>query len=146
MLDIADAVAARFAAVATPTGETRGIQGATARTPNGIPATPYVVVELPSGDVGIPTGGRRTGEHVFDVYFLLDKASGNIPTDKVRLLRWLPGLIDATFAAMKLGLSTVMKSVVMSYEYGQYQYSGDNYHAWHFVVRVWTEDTVTVTP
>lgn len=147
LLGIADAVAARYAAVSTPTNETVGIQGATARTPNNVPSTPYVVVELPSGDITLPMGGRRTGSHDFDVYFLLDRSSGDIPRDKVRLLRWLPGLLDATYGAMKLGLSpVVMKSAVISYEYGVYDYGGTEFHAWHLVVRVWTEDTVTVTP
>ena len=151
MLAIADAVAARFAAVSTPTDETVAIQGATARTPNNVPSTPYVVVELPSGEVPIPSGGRRvssdSGGHNFDVYFLLDRASGDIPRDKVRLLRWLPGLMDATYGTSKLALApTVRKAMVISYEYGTYDYGGTEYHAWHLVCRVWTEDTVTVTP
>ncbi len=146
MLAIADGVAARFATVATPSGETVTLVGATARTPNNLPGTPFVVVELPAGDELTVTQGRRDSVHDFDVYFLLDKASGDIPRDKVRLLRWLPGLLDATYAAMKLALVTVKKSYVTEYEYGVYNYGGTEYHAWHLVVRVWTEDTVTLTP
>lgn len=144
MLALADAVAARFAAVPTPSGETRGLVGATARTPNNIPGTPYVVVELPSSDEITVAQGRRDVVHEFDVYFLLEKAAANIPTDKVRLLRWLPGLLDATYAAMKLGLATVKKSYVTESEYGTYNYGGNEYHAWHLVVRVWTEDAITL--
>lgn len=145
MLAIADAVAARFGTVATPSGETVALVGATARTPNNLPGTPYVVVELPGSDELI-IEQRRTGSHDFDVYFLLERASGDIPRDKVRLLRWLPGLLDATYGAMKLGLATVRKSWVISYEYGTYNYAGTEYHSWHLVVRVWTEDTITLTP
>lgn len=145
MLAIADAVAARFSTVATPSGETVALVGATARTPNNLPGTPYVVVELPGSDELI-IEQRRTGSHDFDVYFLLERASGDIPRDKVRLLRWLPGLLDATYGAMKLGLATVRKSWVISYEYGTYNYGGTEYHSWHLVVRVWTEDTITLTP
>lgn len=143
MLAIADAVATRFGAVATPSGETVALVGATARTPNNLPGTPYVVVELPSSNE-LTIDQRRLGVHDFDVYFLLERASGDIPRDKVRLMRWLPGLIDATYAAMKLGLSTVRKSYVVQYEYGTYNYGGVEYHAWHLVCRVWTEDTVTL--
>ena len=146
MLAIADGVAARFATVPTPTDETVALVGATARTPNNIPGTPYVVVELPSGDDIAISAGRRDGVHEFEVYFLLDRASGDIPRDKVRLLRWLPGLLDATYGAMKLALATVKKSYVISYEYGTYNYGGNEYHAWRLVVRVWTEDGVTLTP
>lgn len=146
MLAIADAVAARFAAVPTPTGETVTLKGATARTPNNIPGTPYIVVELPAADEVLIESGRRLTVHDFDVYFLLDRAAGDIPTEKVRLLRWLPGLLDATFAAMRLGLSAIRKSYVTEYEYGTYTYGGTDYHSWHLVCRVWTEDTVTLTP
>ena len=146
MLAIADAVATRFGSVSTPSGETVGLVGATARTPNNLPGTPYIVVELPGGEDLATTQGRRDGIHDFDTYFLLERASGDIPRDKVRLLRWLPGLLDATFAALKLGLSTVKKSLVVEYEYGTYNYGGVEYHAWHLVVRVWTEDAVTLTP
>lgn len=146
MLAIADAVAARFATVATPSGETVALKGATARTPNNLPGTPYIVVELPESDEVTVASGRRDVVHDFDVYFLLEKASGDIPRDKVRLLRWLPGLLDATYGAMKLALATVKKSYVTEYEYGSYNYGGTEYHAWHLVARVWTEDTVTLTP
>ena len=146
MLAVADGVAARFATVPTPADETVALVGATARTPNNVPGTPYVVVELPEGTDITVASGRRDAVHDFDVYFLLDRASGDIPRDKVRLLRWLPGLLDAMYGAMKLALTTVKKSYVTSYEYGTYNYGGNEYHSWHLVVRVWTEDTVTLTP
>ena len=146
MLAVADAVATRFGTVATPTDETVALVGATARTPNNLPGTPFVVVELPEGSEITVASSRRDAIHDFDVYFLLDRASGDIPRDKVRLLRWLPGLLDATYGAMKLALATVKKSYVLEYEYGTYNYGGVEYHSWHLVVRVWTEDTVTLTP
>lgn len=146
MLAIADAVAARFATVATPSGETAALKGATARTPNNVPGTPYIVVELPTSDgIGIEQG-RRLATHDFDAYFVLDSAAGDIAIAKVRLLRWLPGLLDATYAAMKLGRSEIRKSYVTEYEYGTYNYGGNEYHAWHLVVRLWTEDTVVLVP
>lgn len=146
MLAIADAVASRFAAVPTPAGETVALKGATARTPNNIPGTPYIVVGLPASDEML-VESRRRASHDFDVYFLLDRAAGDIPIAKVRLLRWLSGLLDATFAAMKLGLpGVILKSYVTEYEYGTYSYGGTDYHAWHLVCRVWTEDNVVLVP
>lgn len=144
MLALADAVAARFAAVPTPSGETVGLKGATARTPNNLPGTPFVIVELPSSDEVLIESGRRLVTHDFEVIFLLERSSGDIPTDKVRLLRWLPGLLDATFAALKLGRTDVRKSYVTEYEYGTYAYGGTEYHAWRLTCRVWTEDAITL--
>lgn len=143
LLAIADAVAAKFGAVTAPTGYDP-IVGATARTPNNIPGTPFVAVELPASDEITVSTGRRDGVHDFDVYFLMDRATAALEIDKERLLKWLPGLLDATYSGLKLGLLTVKKSYVVEYEYGQYSYGGNEYHAWHLVVRVWTEDSITL--
>lgn len=143
LLAIADALAAKYAAVSAPSGLSP-IVGATARTPNNIPGTPYVAVELPSSDEITIGNGQRLGVHDFDVYFLMDRATAALEIDKERLLKWLPGLLDATYSGMKLGLLTVRKAYTVEYEYGQYSYGGNEYHAWHLVTRVWTEDAVTL--
>lgn len=143
MLAIANAVAAKFAAVTAPTGLDPIVAG-TALTPNNIPGTPYVVVELPGSDELLIEQSRRLGVHDFDVYFLMDRATAALEIDKERLLKWLSGLLDATYSGMKLGLLVVRKAYVVEYEYGLYTYAGIDYHAWHLVVRVWTEDTVTL--
>lgn len=142
MLAIADALAAKYGAVSAPTG-LPAIIGATARTPNNIPGTPYVAVELPSG-VDITLAAHRTATHEFDVYFLMDRATAALEIDKEQLLKWLPGLLDATYGGLKLGLLTVKKAYAVDYEYGLYEYAGTPYHAWHLTVRVWTEDSVTI--
>jgi hypothetical protein len=147
LLAIADAIAARFAAATPPTGYT--LAGATARLPNNIPDTPYVIVTPPSGELGMPEGfpsARIKDQHDFDVYLLLNKASGDQPVDLHRIYLWWPVMRGALQGQMKLGLApVVMKAVVTSdYDFDSYTYAGTEYHAWHFVARVWTEDTVTV--
>ena len=148
MLAIADAVAAQFGAASAPAGE-RAIVGATARLPNNIPGTPYVIVTPPSGEMGMPEGfpsARVRDVHTFDVYLLLNKASGDQPTDLVRIYKWWPVMRYATFGQFKLGLAPiVMKGATTGdYEFATYEYGGTEYHAWHFEVVVWTEDTATV--
>lgn len=143
MLAVANALAAKYAAVTAPTG-LDPIVAATALTPNNIPGTPFVVVELPAGDDITVAAGRRDAVHTFDVYFLMDRATAALEVDKERLLKWLPGLLDATYAGLKLGLLVVKKSYVTEYEYGTYTYGGLDYHAWHLTLEVWTEDSVTL--
>lgn len=148
MLAIADAVALRFATVTVPTGEP-AIVGATARLPNNIPDTPYILVTPPGGELGMPEGypsARLKDIHSFDVYLLINRASGELPYDLARVYAWWPVMRGALQGQMKLGLATVMKAVVTDdYEFDSYVYAGEEYHAWHFTVRVWTEDTATVT-
>jgi hypothetical protein len=111
LLAIGDALAARFLAVTPPSGQT--MAGATARLPNAIPDTPFTVVVPPSGTLGMPEGfpsGRFRDEHDFDIYVLLNKASGDLPTDLVRVYAWWPVARDALSGQMKLGLApTVTK-------------------------------------
>jgi len=148
MLSIADAIATRLAAVTAPTGEP-AIVGATARLPNAIPATPYGLVLPPSGELGMPEGfpsARIRDAHDFDIYLLLNKASGNLPTDLERVYKWWPVIRYALIGQLKLGLAPiVMKAFVTDdYEFDSFDYEGQAYHAWRFTVRVWTEDTVTL--
>lgn len=137
---IAVAIGTRFLALTPPTGLT-AIQGATALTPNNIPDTPYLIVELPQSADDFTVGnGMQTGVHNWDLYFLLSKATGDLPVDKERLLKWLPVLLAATYGQMALGAtaSGLTKSYVVSYEYGVYRYGGEEWHAWHLVLRTWT--------
>lgn len=149
MYAIGTAVAGKFASVTAPTGTMGGtaIRGATVETPNNIPATPYVVVELPSGEV-TQQASRRDGVHTFTTYFLFQKASGDLARDKKAMLKWLVPLLNAFNTGSKLGITEVMKTLITGYDYdtGGYQYAGDVYHGWQFTVTVWTQDGVTITP
>lgn len=154
LLAIADALAARYAPanVTPPTNAATStaypnIRAATARVPNNIPATPYVIVELPSGELTIESRTSRHGEHVFDVWFLYSKATGDLPRDKAAMLAWISVLLDQTYGQHKLGLAPIVdKANVDSYEPDVATYGGDSYHAWHLVVRVWTTDTINLVP
>jgi hypothetical protein len=145
MYAVGTALATQYGTVTAPAGTMGGtaIRGATIETPNNIPAFPYIVIELPSGELPVG-GGERRATHEFPVYFLFSRASGDTPRDKKALLQWLGPLFDATFTATKLGLTSVMKALPNSYEPVIYEYAGVEYHAWRFVVGVWTEDTVTL--
>lgn len=146
MLAVADGLAARYlAAVVTPPTGYTNIRGSTARTPNNIPALPFVIVELPSGPLTYQSG-RRLGAHTFEVIFLYSKASGDIPRDKVAMLSWLSVLIDQLHGQSKLGLSSVMKALLTNYASINATYAGQDYYAWQLTVQVWTEDTVALTP
>ncbi len=149
LLAIADAIALRLGSATVPAGEPP-VVGATARLPNGIPDTPYYIVLPPSGTIGMTAGypsARVRDTHDFEVYLLLNKASGDLPTDMARVYAWWPVIRGAVAGQMKLGLAPiVMKSAVTDdYEFDSFTYEGQDYHAWRFTVRVWTEDTITVT-
>lgn len=150
LLAVANAVAARFAAVTPPAGEP-AIQGATALLPNGIPATPYIIVTPPEGELGPREAGISSisvnDTHDFDVYLLISKASGSLPLDLARVYAWWPVMRNAIFSQELLGLGPAVRKAWMvdTYDFDSYEYQGDAYHAWHFTVRVWTHDTVSVT-
>lgn len=145
------ALGGKFAAVTGPTG----VQGGTAIRGSsvgvqGVPITPYIVVELPSGEVQEETPGDRRITHDFDVYFLYQKASGDVPRDTAVMLKWIGPLLNALQTGNTLGIGaqvgwTLLKTRTLTYEPGQYEVGGQPYHTWHFVVRVWTSDTFTVT-
>jgi len=143
MLAVADALATQFASLTIGTAVTGGtaMRGATAREPNNIPATPYVVVNLPSSnDVNDGSYGRIDITHDFPVDFLFSQASGDHPRITESMLAWLGVLVWALEAANKLGImSVVMKSRIVSYEPVIVAYGDVRYLAWNLTVRVWTE-------
>lgn len=133
-------IGTRYLSLTPPTGLS-AIAGATVLTPNNIPDTPYVVIELPSSaDGAVVASSRQSFVDDWDVYFLLDKASGDLPTDKERLLKWRSVLMASTYSQMALGASAagLTKSYAVTIEYGVYRYGGDEWHAWHQVLRTWT--------
>lgn len=149
MYGLGTALAGQFVTVTAPAGTMGGtvIRGATIEVPNNIPATPYVIVELPSGELQYENQGDRRFDHVFDVFFLFQMASGDRPRDKKTMLLWLGPLLDALHGNYKLGLGgVVMKSRTTAFEPVVASYAGDEYHAWHLTTYVSTEDVVTLVP
>lgn len=148
---VGTALADRFDSVTGPSG----VQGGTAIRGSSVgvqavPVTPYIAVELPSGEVTTEEQSNRRATHDFDVYFLYEKSSGDVPRDTAVMLKWLGPLLDALETGNQLGLGSesgwnVLKSRTLSWEPGQYEVGGQPYHSWHFVVRVWTWDNLAVT-
>jgi len=149
---VGNALAAKFAATTAPSGTMGGttILFSDVGVHN-LPQTPAIVVELPEGEVESESQGDRRIIHDFHVYFLWQKAVGDVPRDTDVMLQWLGPLLDALESGNQLALGaqsgwSVLKSRDISYEPGNYAVGGDQYHSWHFVVRVWTLDDLAVTP
>lgn len=144
---LASGVATRFAPanITPPTGYT-DVRGSTAQPPNNIPATPWVNVFPREGEV-IYLPGQRKGEHQLTVSFYYDKASGDQARDWTGLEKWLSVLLDQLHSTSKLGLAPVVdKALVESYEFVVLTYGGDEYQGINLNVRVWTTDSVSLTP
>lgn len=145
MLAVADGLALRYAALTPPTA-LKAITGSTARPPNNIPNTPFVVAWAQSGDITLTSGNAR-GEHEFAVVFYYSKAEADVPREYVALLKWLGILLNATYGQLQLGLgASVDKAIPMKWEIGSVLYGGDQYEAITITVHVWTSEAVTLTP
>jgi hypothetical protein len=141
---ISDALALRYASLTPPTGM-KAITASTARPPNNIPNTPYVIAWPQSGDVTL-TAGEVKGEHEFAVVFYYSKAEADIPREYVALQKWLGILLNATYGQLQLGLAYVDKSIPMKWEIGTAVYAGDTYEVITLTVHVWTAEAVTLVP
>lgn len=148
---VGTAIAGKFDDVAAPSGTQGGtaIRGASVGV-NSAPVTPYIVVELPEGEVGFEAQYDRRATHDFSVFFLYSKASGDVPRDSAVMLKWIGPLLDALESGNTLGLGSesgwnVKKTRVLSYEPGNYDVGGQPYHSWRIVVRVWTWDDLAVS-
>jgi hypothetical protein len=145
---IGTALAAKYGAVtqsdATLVGGT-AIRSAEFLTSNGAPPMPAIVVELPSGEQVVENTGDQQDTYTFDVYFLLDNASGDIPRAKKALAKWIGPLRAALYTGNQLG-GLALKARPISWEFVMFSYGGDEYHAWHLITRVWTQTNAAITP
>ncbi len=149
---VGTALADKFGDVTAPSGTMGGtvIRQSTVGV-QAVSVSPAIVVELPEGEVQTEEQSSRRITHDFHVYFLFGKASGDVPRDTAAMLKWLGPLLGALEAGNQLGLGSqdgwnVLKSRILSWQPGGYEVGGDTYHSWHFIVRVWTWDNLTVTP
>lgn len=144
-LAIADAIAVRFGTVAPPAGQP-AIRMSTARPPNAISVSPFVVVWVDSGsDTWV--GGQLIGESDFKVAFHLARHRADVARDIVAIDAWVGALRPALFAQMKLGLAPIVtKALVTTWETASLTYGGEEFDGIVFTVRVWTEETVAATP
>jgi hypothetical protein len=146
---VGTAIADKYATVtisdATVVGGT-AIRESTFLPPNNLAVTPAVIVDLPSGQERVPESTYdQQDEWEFDVYFLLDKASGDIPRVTKAAAKWIMPLRNALHSGNQLGITGVLKARPVSWKFEQYEYGGEEYDAWHLVVRVWTEDNDPIT-
>ena len=148
-LTIADALADRYdPTVVTPPTGFKDITTSTARLPNNIPNTPFVIVWADNGELNyLKKSGVREGDHEFLVNFYYSKAEGDAPRQIEALLSWLGVLIDQLHGQPQLGLggNPVMKAFVMNWKLGTLVYGGTTYHGITLTVHVWTQDNVTWT-
>ena len=146
LLTIADALAARYApGLVTPPAGRKNITAATARPPNAIPNTPFVVAWADSGEVTFPPG-LMLGEHEFKVTFYYSKSEADIPREYASLLDWVGILLAQLAGQTKLGVVGVKKAIPMHWEIGMARYADIMYEAITITVHVWTEDSVTMVP
>jgi hypothetical protein len=142
---IADALAARYAAnVTTPPAGYKAITGSTARPPNNIPNTPFVIVWPQDGDMEY-NPGTRSGELHFQVVFYYSKSEGDVPREYVALEKWVGVLLDQTHPQMQLGLAPiVVKAWPLRWEIGTAVYGGDTYEVIILYLTVYTRESVTL--
>jgi hypothetical protein len=121
------------------------IRIAHAEPPSGLSMTPAVVVWPLSGDDTL-TSGRLDGiaDYVVNVY--VDRASA----DAARISSDVIDLIDPARKALlgqaQLGVAGVLKALVVSWQTAVLDYAGVSYLGLTITVRVWTTESVTVTP
>ncbi len=138
-LAIGDAIAARYASLA-------GMQGATARPPGNIPATPYAVVWPMRGD-DIYESGRVRGAAEYRVAVYFAPRAGTPAIQMADVATWIGTLRTALLGQMQLGLAPVVqKALVTSWSVEVLTYGGAEYVGVTLTIGVWTSDSVTATP
>jgi hypothetical protein len=147
LLTIADALAARYApGVVTPPTGLKNITAATARPPNTIPNTPFVIAWANEGDLTYQAG-QRNGEHMFPVTFYYSKSEADVPREYVAMLSWVGVLLDRLHGQVQLGLGALVpEAAVQKWEIGTAIYGGTTYEAITLSVRVKTRESVTLVP
>jgi hypothetical protein len=145
-LTIADALAAKFptGALAPPSGYP-AIRVSTARLPNAIPTSPWVLVTLPSGTV---TLGSQQLDHAmeFHVQFHYAKHSGDTARDMAAMLSWIGVLLTATYADMDLGVTGIRKAYPTNYALVVFTYGEVEFYGWDITwVADFHESQVMVT-
>ena len=135
-LTIADALATKYpTGTLTPPSGYGAIRVSTARLPNNIPTSPWVLVTLPKGSLIL---GTQQVKHLleFHVNFHYAKATGDTARDITAMLSWIGVLLVATFADMDLGVAGIRKAYPTDWEMVVFTYGGDEYYGWDITVVV----------
>lgn len=138
-LTIADALAAKFpTGTLTPPSGYGAVRVSTARLPNNIPTSPWVLVILPEGEVVL--GAQELNHQMeFHVLFHYAKHAGDLKRDMTGMLSWLGVLLAACFGDMDLGVSGIRKAYPTTYRLAVFTYGGDEFYGWDitFIVDFW---------
>lgn len=129
-LTIADALATKFptGTLTPPTGYP-AVRVSTARLPNALPTSPWVLVRLDKGDVVL--GAQELNHSMeFHVLFHYAKHSGDTARDMTAMLSWIGVLLTACFADMDLGVSGIRKAYPTTYELAVFTYGGEEFYGW----------------
>lgn len=145
-LTIADALAVRYGpAVTSPPAGYPAMRVSTARLPNKIPTSPWVLVMLPDGEVVLAPGYVNYGLN-YRVVFHYGKASGDTARDMTAMLAWLGVLLTATYGDMDLGVAGTKKAYPTGFRLTVENYAGDEWYGWDITVRVDFGETQVLTP
>lgn len=129
LLAVTTAIAAKYANMAAPSGETNGVRGSTAEPGDSIPMTPYVVVTVA---LNVPAQvknqlGTRHSLLPVDVTLYLEQAT-DVTRQLVRCQRWAPSILDAWAQTIHLGLAPAVEdSYATEFELGQFTFAGQDW-------------------
>jgi len=146
-LAIGDAVAARFApGVVTPPAGQPNIRLSTARPPNAIPTSPFVVV-LILGTEDTWSSGILYGQAQLRVRFHRAKHEADVPREWSALEAWLGVLRGQIFGQWKVGQAPVVSKVLIArWTINLLTYAGIEYDGIEGEGTIWTEEPVAATP
>jgi hypothetical protein len=145
-LTIADALATKFLAanLTAPTGY-GAMRHSTARLPNAIPTSPWVLVMLPKGEVVL--GSQELNHSMeFHVLFHYAKHTGDLARDMTAMLAWIGVLLTATYSDMDLGVSGIRKAYPTTYELAVFTYGGTEFYGWDITWIVDFRENQVMTP
>lgn len=148
---ICTGLAARFApgTIATPTGAS-AMRASYSAIPKNVPTVPCVVIDVQDGTL-TANPGQWKHEMAIDVVFLLSKRSGDTARVDIQRQLWLPALLAATEAQLKIGLGgapgySVDKALPVGWEFTEFPFGGDEYDAIRVHFTVFVTENVTLTP
>lgn len=148
---ICDNLAARFApnTISTPTGAA-AMRASYAQQPKNIAAVPCVILEVQDGNL-TANPGQWKHEMNIDVLFLLSKRPGDPARVEAQRQLWLPYLLAATEAQMKLNLGsasgyTVDKAIPSTWEWIEYGVGQDTYDGIRVRYTVYVTENVSLVP
>ena len=145
-LTIADALATKYpTGTLTPPSGYPAIRVSTARLPNAIPTSPWVLVMLPRGEVVLGSSELNHSME-FHVLFHYAKHTGDLARDMTAMLAWIGVLLTATYADMDLGVTGIRKAYPTEYQLAVFTYGGTEFYGWDITVVVDFRETQEFTP